>query len=76
MSCFFCKGEMKSSITNHVVNLKNCIIIIKNVPCNECVQCGETFYDDVVAMTLERIINDLKSIVTDVAIFEYNKLAS
>ena len=71
MSCFFCKGEMKNGVTNHVVNLDTCIIIIKNVPCNECAQCG-----DKVAMTLERIINDVKLIVSDVAIFEYTKLAS
>ena len=78
MSCFFCKGEMKNGVTNHVVNLDTCIIIIiiKNMPCNECVQCGETFYGDKVAMTLERIINDVKLIVSDVAIFEYTKLAS
>ena len=76
MSCFFCKGEMKNGVTNHVVNLDTCIIIIKNVPCNKCAQCGETFYDDKVAMTLERIINDVKLIVSDVAIFEYTTLAS
>ncbi len=75
MNCFFCKGDMKTSNTNHVVNLTNCIIIVKNVPCSECVQCGETFFDDEVTMQLERIINQLKSIVSDVAVFEYSKLA-
>lgn len=30
-----------NSTTTHVVNYKNCIIVIKNVPCLECDQCGE-----------------------------------
>lgn len=39
--CFYCKGDLINSITTHVVNYKNCIIIIKNVPCEECEQCGD-----------------------------------
>ncbi len=76
MNCFYCKGDIKSGSTNHVVSLKDCIIIVKNVPCSECVQCGETFYDDHVAMELERIVEKVKNIVSDVAVFEYSKMAS
>ncbi len=32
MKCFYCKGEIAPSVTNHVVNYDDCIIIIKNVP--------------------------------------------
>ncbi|MFW5670599.1 MAG: YgiT-type zinc finger protein, partial [Acetivibrio ethanolgignens] len=39
--CMFCKGNVtKESLTTHVVNYKNCVIVIKNVPCEECEQCG------------------------------------
>ena len=30
--CFYCKGDLIPGTTNHVVNYKNCIIIVKNVP--------------------------------------------
>ena len=76
MSCFFCKGNMKNSTTDHVVTLENCIIIIKNVPCEECSQCGETYYSDAVASQLEEIINRVKLIVRDVAIFEYKTMVA
>lgn len=34
--CMFCKCDtVKQSITTHVVNYKNSIIVIKNVPCEE-----------------------------------------
>ncbi|WP_338000835.1 YgiT-type zinc finger protein [Acetobacterium tundrae] len=39
--CFYCKENLFDSITTHVVNYRNCLIIIKNVPCEECEQCGE-----------------------------------
>ena len=43
--CMYCKCQTTiPSLTTHVVNYKNCIIIIKNVPCEECEQCGEKYY--------------------------------
>ena len=48
--CMYCKNSTNvNSTTTHVVNYKNCIIVIKNVPCLECEQCGEKYYTDEVA---------------------------
>ena len=53
--CMFCKAdEVISSTTTHVVDYKGCLIIVKNVPCEECVQCGEIFISDDVAIRLEK----------------------
>ena len=41
MTCFYCKGDLKPSTTTHFVDLKKCIVIVKNVPCLECSKCGE-----------------------------------
>lgn len=76
MNCFFCRGTVKDSTTDHVVRLKNCIVIIKDVPCEECSQCGETYYSDEVAEQLENIINKVKDIVKDIAIFEYTAMTA
>jgi len=72
MDCFLCKGSLADSTTNHVVNLRNCIIIVKNVPCTECTQCGETYYDDKIALQLEQIVESLKNIITEVAIINFS----
>ena len=71
MNCFYCKGRINDSITAHVVKLKTCIIIIKNVPCTECIQCGEAFYDNDVALHLEKIVKEMKTAITEVAIVNY-----
>ena len=45
--CMFCKCDtVTPSLTTHVVNYNGAIIVIKNVPCEECEQCGEKFYTD------------------------------
>ena len=72
MNCFYCKGMTKGSTTTHVVKLKTSIIIIKNVPCTECVQCGAAFYDNDVALQIERIVKELKTAITEVAIVNYS----
>ncbi len=54
----FCKNATTvQSTTTHVVNYKNCIIVIKNFPRLECDQCGEKYYTDDVAEKLEGIVN-------------------
>ena len=74
--CMYCKSnETLETVTTHVVNYRDCIIIVKNVPCLECVQCGETFYTDEVAATLEKIVNQAKKFLQEVSIIDYRKAA-
>lgn len=72
MKCFFCKGELTSGTTTHVVTLNSGIIIVKNVPCTRCAQCGESFFSDEVAEQLEHIVEQLRSAVTEIAVVNYS----
>lgn len=73
MKCFICKGDAQDGITNHVVTLDNgCIVIVKNVPCQRCKQCGETWYTGTVVAQLEAIIDTLENSLTEVAIVNYS----
>ena len=47
--------------TTHVVNYKNCIIVIKNVPCEKCTQCGEEYFYNETVETLEKILDSVKT---------------
>ena len=46
MKCFMCKGELEDKLTNFMLDLGTCIIIVKNVPSQVCTQCGEVSYSD------------------------------
>lgn len=72
MTCFFCKGTMQAEFTTHFIQLSNCIVIIKNVPCSKCSQCGEVSYSGVVAVRIEQIADELKKSLTEVAIVNYS----
>ena len=74
--CMFCKNATTfPSITKHVVNYKNSIIVIKNVPCLECDQCGEKYYTDEVAEKLELIVDMAKKLMQEIAVIDYKQTA-
>ena len=74
--CMYCKGgDFIESTTTHVVNYKDSLIIVENVPCLECDQCGETYFTDAVARRLEEIVNSVKKLAPKISIIDYNKAA-
>lgn len=59
-----------------MVEVGECIIIVKNVPSQVCKQCGEVSYSIAIAKKLEKIVTDMKEIVSDVAVLDYQKLTA
>lgn len=52
-----------------------CYIIIKNVPCSKCTQCGEEYLNGVTLAKIESILEKLKDILTEIAVVDYNNAA-
>ena len=77
MTCFMCKGDMEESKTTHVIELENnCIIIIKNVPCRRCKQCGEVWYSGTVAAQIEKIVDAMETSLMEIAVVDYSQKAA
>ena len=76
MTCFFCKGTLKDDLTNYFVNLKSSMIIIKNVPCQKCDQCGEVIYNGVIVRRIEQIVKSMKDTHTEIAVVQYSEKAA
>jgi len=72
MKCFYCKGKMSPGSTAHVVNFGGGVIVIKNVPCEKCEQCGETIYTGMIVKQLEEIVRDLKKTMVEVVIVSFD----
>ena len=76
MTCFFCKGQTEERLTKYIVDLGNCVVIVKNVPARVCTQCGEATFSNDVVEKLEKIVNTVRqNIMSEVAIFEYRDVA-
>ncbi len=72
--CFYCKCKTtKPSRTTHVVTFDDCIIVVKNVPCEECEQCGEKYFSDEVMEQLEIIVAKARQLASEVFVVDYNK---
>ena len=75
MNCIMCKGDLEEKLTNFMVDLGNCIIIVKGVPSHVCSQCGEVSYSHDVALLLEEITSSMKNTMTEIAVVHYSSVA-
>ena len=71
MKCFMCKGCLNDDLTTFMVDVGNCIIIIKNVMSQVCSQCGEISYSHDITVQLEKIVASLRSSLTEIAVVNY-----
>lgn len=71
MNCSICKGNSEDKNTTFMVDLGNCIVIIKNVPSQVCDQCGEISYSHEVSKQIERIVDTMRTAITEIAVVNY-----
>ena len=73
MSCFYCKGELEHENAVFTVEAENCIIVIKNVPTDTCLKCGQKSYTDNVAARIEEMVNSMRNSITEIAVVHYSE---
>lgn len=76
MNCILCKASLTKGNVNHIVDLGEGIIIIKNVPANICKQCGEYYLDTNTALKLESIVEEVKKNKAEVFIVNYSEMVA
>lgn len=75
MTCFTCKGNIEKTTTTYMTEYDGCYIIIKNVPCSKCTQCGEEYLNGITLQKIEAILAKLKDALTEFAVVDYNRAA-
>lgn len=75
--CIYCGGSLEKATTDFVEKIDNYIIVIKNVPCEKCTQCGEEYFSDPVARKIEAILDGIQRISSEitVTVIDYPKAA-
>ena len=71
MRCLFCKGTLENKTSVFTLELDGCIVIVKNVPSHVCSQCGEASFSDDVYRELERVIEQMRGTISEIAIVNY-----
>ena len=78
MNCSFCGGNLKKDVTEYIEKQDNYIVVIKNVPCEKCAQCGEVYFSNDTVLAIEKILNTIQYISSEltVTVIDYrNKVA-
>ena len=76
MKCLLCKDAvMEPAATTYMTACDNCYIIIKNVPCFRCRQCGEEYINGVTFQKIEEIIEKVKGLLTEIAVVDFRSAA-
>jgi YgiT-type zinc finger domain-containing protein len=77
MNCLICKGgQMIESFEPYFVKLQNGYLIIENVPCWKCEQCGEVLFSMSVLEKIEELIADCEKLSRKISLIDYQKTAA
>lgn len=72
MNCLVCKsGTMHESKGTYFANLAHGYVIIENVPCWKCDQCGEIVYSASVIEKIDAVIENLQKVASKIFIVDY-----
>lgn len=76
MKCMSCKTEgMIDSSTTYFAQLNNCYVIIENVPCKKCDQCGNEFFTASVMERIDDILDKIENIASKIFIMDFRTAA-
>ena len=67
---------MVDALTTDVTDLQSSVIIIRGIPCQKCVQCGEISFTLDVGERLEQIVDAFRNSLTEIAIVQYSDKAA
>jgi YgiT-type zinc finger domain-containing protein len=76
MNCVLCKGDLVQGRVNHIVDLDGHIIIIKDVPAKVCKQCGEYFFENDIALKVEKIVEEARKNKAKIVVINYSEVAT
>lgn len=76
MNCLVCKsGKMSESLEPYFAKLQSGYVIIENVPCWKCNQCGEILFSASVIEKIEDLLELYKKVSSKIFIVDYNQAA-
>ena len=75
MRCIRCGQDLYASKTTEAIELKTGVLVIRNIPCYKCDECGEIHFSGDVVQQLEKIISEVEARYQEVTILDYSGAA-
>jgi len=73
--CYFCGGKLKQSSATIPFMVGSNVVVIRQVPAEMCVQCGEPIMESDVARVVERLLKQVSRLGLEVSVVTYEQLA-
>ena len=76
MNCLVCKsGTMQPETDSYFAKVNGGYVIIENVPCYKCEQCGEIVYAASVMEKIDDLLEHLEKVASKIFIVDYAEAA-
>ena len=76
MKCLICKADsMVSDRSTYFAQLPDCYVIIENVPCKKCTQCGEVVYSASVMEKIDDLLKTVQALASKILIMDFSRAA-
>ena len=76
MRCLCCKAEaMEEAVNTYFAQLGSCYVIIENVPCLKCAQCGEVLYSVEILEKIDLLLEKAGSLASKILVMDYRRAA-
>lgn len=76
MNCLVCRGgQMIESFETYFAKLETGYLIIENVPCFKCKQCGESVFSMSVIEKIEGLVAAYEKNTNKISVIDYSKAA-
>lgn len=76
MRCGRCGKECQAGTTAEAVELDNGgLLVVRNIPCCKCAECGEILYRGNVVEQLERLTELAQRLAQEITVVDYTKAA-
>lgn len=56
-TCYFCKGPVKPGRTDYMANKAGRYALVRNLPVDLCIQCGEVYLDDAASRQIDAMVS-------------------
>jgi len=71
--CYFCSGKLAPGLATIPFVIGANVVIIKQVPAEVCVQCGEAIMNSEVAATVDKLLKQAQQSGFEVSIVTYKE---
>ena len=71
--CYFCGGKLKPGPATIPFVVDSNVIIVKEVPAEICVQCGEAIMSSDVAAVVDRLLKQAQQLGFEVSVLTYGQ---